>query len=229
MLEIVPGGFSPTSYQILQNGSPLTSIRQSWRGNCSTFGLGGVSYRISHETFWGDLVLRDEEGEILRAHPLSFWKPSLHITSARFPAFANQTVLASQRLWRGQEALGSLHLQNWFLRSRAMIELPDLPLPASVFLIWTAFFYRQLFVFTIILPAAVALITSMTPGPLSEMRSSLPFLVGQLLTLVIVVALGFAVVLVAMLIARISLAGRRLSPPMAPFQQARERPPSQED
>src|SRR5262249_33691573 len=108
MLEIIPAGYSPTSYQILQNGSLLTEIRQSWWGTFPTFSLGGAPFRISHELFWGDLVLRDEEGEILRAHRRGWWKPSFHLTSARYPVFANQTVLDSHRLWRGNEALGSL-------------------------------------------------------------------------------------------------------------------------
>jgi hypothetical protein len=246
MLEIVPGGFSPTSYQILQNGSPLTEIRQSWWGTSSTFGLGGATFRISHELFSGDLVLRDEEGEILRAHRRGFWKSSFHITSARFPVFANQTVLESQRLWRGQEALGSLHLQNWFRRRGSRIELPDLPLPASVFLTWVTLFSRQNLVLGIILaafglalPMTQRLTSSLTSSLTSWLTSSLPFLgqlvamgIGQLIALGIMVAIGgaigFAVVLVAMLITRISLADRRPSPPMAPFQQARERNPEQE-
>jgi energy-converting hydrogenase Eha subunit A len=239
MLEIVPGGFSLTSYQILQNGSPLTEIRQSWSGNSSTFSLNGASYRISHEIVSGDLVLRDREGEILRAHRRGFWKHSFYLTSTRFPVFANQTVLESHRLWRGNEALGSLHLQNWFQRSRSRIELPDLPLPASVFLTWVTVFSRQnlmlgiAFILTLVLE--LPMIQGLGSSLYHWLTSSLLFLgplvamgIGQIVAIVIIGAIagaiGSAMWIVIMLITRISLAGRRQSPPIAPFQQAREEP-----
>ena len=137
MFEVIPKGGFATTYVLPGEGTPLAELRWHWWREAGELVIHGFRYSISREGIFGPFLLQAQGETLARATKTSAWLRAF-VIDYQGEEYTLKAPSAWQRafvLMHGDQVVGTVCPKSAWSRA-ALVDMPDLPLPLTLFLTW---------------------------------------------------------------------------------------------
>ncbi len=136
ILEVVPKGLFSNDYEVINNGERIVDLHRSWYREEGELTILGERYQIQKPRMRGVFLLMQNGAQVAYAEKPSSFRRTMYVdyNGVRY-------TLEPQSAWRrtfvlrvGDQVIGSIERSGW--GRKALLQLPDLPLPIAIFMTW---------------------------------------------------------------------------------------------